>query len=55
MNKARLTCASRACPVTLPMNRSRQPRHPRVRHSTDFTMSSMTFFASPNTIIVLSM
>ena len=23
-------------------------------HSTDFTISSMTFFASPNTIIVLS-
>ncbi|KGS71212.1 putative aBC transporter, substrate-binding protein, aliphatic sulfonate [Burkholderia pseudomallei MSHR7527] len=25
------------------------------RHSTDFTISSMTFFASPKTIIVLSM
>jgi hypothetical protein len=27
----------------------------RVRYSTAFTISSITFFASPNTIIVLSM
>jgi hypothetical protein len=33
---------------------SRDPRSSR-DHSTAFTISSITFFASPNTIIVLSM
>lgn len=33
----------------------RRPGARAPRHSTDFTMSSITFFASPKTIIVLSM
>lgn len=45
----------RAGPVVEPHPAASRDRTARVRYSTAFTMSSMTFFASPNTIIVLSM